>query len=676
MNSGVHTGSSMGRPNPYQMTPAQMQQAKQQELIKQQQQQQQQSRPRPNIQNYQFASTSQDILRKYAKYPASLNLHIYESHYRFNNSQDSNIIPKNSPMIKDFLHHALKEQIPVEMSELLKDFSIRSYDGCLILQVYDHRHMVSTVGSISRETKPDAKQEESNGKDLVSSPATTQVSKPKTYRTLLRPTQLSLYYDLLYHTDSALTKFTDPLSLQMESEIHTLTQRKLNLSVPLNPYLCDDFLKPEVDYPKKVWDEKTGDYKLIHLHREGVENPPRKLHQDELVLHKSSDYEELMLLLSNKYKKSDETQEKKLVVVGGSSANVPKPGFKEGTTGPDIKPKKGEKPSSIPGPGATVNHIQTSTRSTGQFMRLRLIEEIRKKREAEKSQQEAKIQAQANAINQNNNRPIITQNEKNPMANSVPHHQVQPSVQLIGETNPMNQAKHQMQQSLNQPVPKKMKKEPQQMPQMNAQNQPHIQAQQQYKQGSNQNQPGANVASQQVSNGMMMNQQRMQQNSGPSNTPQQPQQTQTQSQPALQQHQQQQIFQNSLTLEEQQAFRQLQSRMSAFAQMGNLGVAPNGQQLNPQQQQQALQQAKLIQQQLVQKFPVYFQRLRQFQLIQQQRQQKLQQQQNDKNIPGGSGMQTPNNIAETKPQYNQMMNQQSQQSPKSLDKKKRIYKKK
>lgn len=46
--------------------------------------------------------------------------------------------------------------------------------------------------------------------------------------------------------------------------------------------------------------------------------------------------------------------------------------------------------------------------------------------------------------------------------------------------------------------------------------------------------------------------------------------------------------------------------------------------MNPQHKQQAMQQVKVLQQQLLQKFPVYFQRLKQFQLYQKQKQ--LQQQ--------------------------------------------------
>lgn len=623
---------------------------------------------------HQFATSSLDILKKYSKYPASLTFHIYETHYRFNNSLDSNIIPKSSPMIKNFLKCILKEQIPVEMTELLKDFSIRLYDGCLILQVYDHREMVPTGVA----TKTEVKLESPGQKDQKQEDATSVVSKPKTYRTLLRPTQLSLYYDLLYHTDSALSKFTDTLALQMESEILTLTNRKLDLSVPLNPYLCDDYLKPDVEYPKKVWDEKTNDYKLVHRHTEEVPTKKRKLHQDELVLHKSSEYEEIMLLLSTKYKRVDESEENKLIVVGSSSSAAAANAASGGSSSSNgnlstsatpsagskkdlLDKKKIEKPSTVP--ALSVIPAQTSTRTTGQFMRLRLIEEIRKRRNADKARQEQKIQEQANALNQSNTRPL----NENPPQQPIQQMRQAPAIVPQTETKTEQGASHlplranddmnaRMGQMNSAAGMMRQRQQGQAFP-----NQAAVPAQaqaarpisnpvQQNLQAANTmiNQGAASTATAAAAAAMKA--------ASASSNPQQLQQ----------QQQQQQIFQNTLTPEEQQHFRHLQSRMTAFAQMGNSGTTPNGQKLNPQQQQQALQQAKLIQQQLFQKYPVFFRSLKQFQIIQQQRQQGQVKQQ----TANGSASQMPN----MRPQGMQRPGMAQAQSPD--DKKKRVYNKK
>lgn len=743
-------------------------------------QNQQQLKGKPN-KKYDFAVTSEEILNKYSKYPPSLTFHIYETHYKFNN-QDSNIIPKSSPMVKDFLIHMLKEEIPVEMSELIKDFSVRSYDGCLILQVYDHRHMVSSgtessnsgskagndnVSSSGNNDSNKGSLQESNEKTVdsnngssstttttttntantsssgsnTSSSASSSVKsvvKPKTYRTILRPTQLSLYHDLLYHTDSALTRFTDPLSLQMESEILNLTNRKLDLNVPLNPYQQEPYLFPDEEYPKKVWNEEKQDYELIHLHRPEVEQPQRSLHQDE-VLHKSSEYEEIMFLLSNKYKKTEDL-DKRLMVVGNSSsigttgANSSAPAVtssglgtpgspsksKEGSMVPDFKNRKPEGTISSIGGGSTSN-----VSTTGQFMRLRYIEDIRKRKEAQKAHKDAAVAMkfqgnsidtinQTNTINGQspekliNNRPPSQPNLNQPMGNppmanppmANPPMANQPMtnqpIPQPNSTNPTPQQREMFQkaqairaqQLQNQQQQQfrlqqqQQQQQRQQQPQQNQQNQQNQQLQQvQQAQQAQQQQLKRQRMSPQVQQMQQMqssrpyqspqlghsqpnsqmgtpvmgvnipNQrvQQLQQQMPVSNqqTPHdsQPQFHQSQGQPSRpmtapggqgqnpqaarlnMQQQQQQIFQSTLTPQEQQVFRQLQGRMNAFAVMGNTGVAPNRTQLNPQQQQQAMQQAKLIQQQLLQKFPVYFQRLRQFQLLQQQRQKQQQQQQ-------------------------------------------------
>lgn len=739
-----------------------------QQLLRQQQQQQlmqqQLKTARQNLPNFPFANTSQEVLKKYAKYPASLSFHIYESHYRFNNTPDSNIIPKNSPMIKDFLEHVVKEEIPIEMSELLKDFSIRSYDGCLILQIFDHRNLVASNQQQQQQQSPSEKSSAgSNGTTVSNGIATSSsapstatstaadsqtesskdkpdtapvIQKPKTYRTLLKPTQLSIYYDLLYHTDSALTKFSDPLALQMESEIVNLTNRKLDLSVPLNPYLYEDYLVPDHEYPKKVWDERTGDYTLIFLHRDETETTPRRLHQDSLVMHKSTEFEELMFLLSNKYKKpSDQVGEKKLIIVGNGSSTIPGTSLTSSTPAPESKSEEGtpamkdkksaggesKKNGSVS--ATPLNKVTTTTAAaaavsggsnatSNQFMRLRFIEEIRKRKEAQRVQQEAAVvaQAQNNGINTVTNTgnsinggrspnvapsvaPLqspasqqlpMAQNRPPPQQPQPPQPQQQPSqsqqvaaaaamraqqqlqqhkqspqlqqqlqqqkqqqlmaAKVQAQNQALRQQQHQQQRQQQQQQQQQEQQQQQQFQQQDLQNKrqkrvgqqpsPQIQSQQIPNQFNpnfrpNSSQPASSVGTPIMANGNM-NTSPMKSSQSPQmpNHPQATGQPQQQQKPAqtLQQQQQQQIFQSSLTPQEQHTYKQLQSRMNALAIMGNTGVAPNRAQLTPQQQQQAMQQAKLIQQQLLQRFPVYFQRMRQLQMIQQQRRQQAQRQ--------------------------------------------------
>ncbi len=82
----------------------------------------------------------------------------------------------------------------------------------------------------------------------------------------------------------------------MEAEILTLTNRKLDLAVPLNPYLQDEILQPEIELPKVIWDKQKDDYRVIHSHREPTAVEVRKLHQEQMTMQKLSELEELMFL--------------------------------------------------------------------------------------------------------------------------------------------------------------------------------------------------------------------------------------------------------------------------------------------------------------------------------------------------------------------------------------------
>ncbi|QEL62374.1 hypothetical protein CJJ09_004550 [Candidozyma auris] len=310
------------------------------------------------------------------------------------------MIPKDSPMAKSFFQHILREEIPSEMTELLKDCAVKFYEGCIILQVYDHRKVNGPKdeksgrnnGEHSSPQKDDDKAPNGEAKKSPAeqSPKSQPQVQPKPTERYCAP-HLSLYYDLLFQTDSALTKFTDTISLSIESEILTLTNRKLDLSVPLNPYKLDKALQPAHEFPKKVWDEAKQDWKVVHSHRKETPRESRKLHQDQFVMHKSSEYEELMFLLSSRNKNpSESTSEHKLVVVGPTPSVLPTPasapataanGASSGDINGVAERKRSEKPSAL-----STTASMLAGNSSGQFMRLRFIEEIRKRKESQKAQ--------------------------------------------------------------------------------------------------------------------------------------------------------------------------------------------------------------------------------------------------------------------------------------------------
>ncbi|ONH69448.1 Transcription factor SPT20 [Cyberlindnera fabianii] len=227
----------------------------------------------PHLQKrvYNFVEEPDEILKKFEKSPPSMEFHIHENHYRFGN-QDG-IISKSNQMVKEFLEYVARGEIPHATVEVLRDAGITFYEGCLILKVFDHRNFIEVEGK----------------------------RVPRSFRALLRPTQLSLYFDMLYQSDMALQKFSDALATGMETEILMLTNRKLDLKVPLNPYKATPYTKPVAQYP--IIKESTGE--ILHNHREECTDPESKAFHPFKELHEelpqqNSEYEQFMLIMNDK----------------------------------------------------------------------------------------------------------------------------------------------------------------------------------------------------------------------------------------------------------------------------------------------------------------------------------------------------------------------------------------
>ncbi|KAL8645356.1 MAG: hypothetical protein Q9210_006750 [Variospora velana] len=80
------------------------------------------------------------ILKKYKSKPPSLVIHLHPTFFRFD-QQDGNF-PYTSPM-KVVLDHLRTQTIPHDMVEELNAAGVKFYEGCLIVQVHDHRSTVA-----------------------------------------------------------------------------------------------------------------------------------------------------------------------------------------------------------------------------------------------------------------------------------------------------------------------------------------------------------------------------------------------------------------------------------------------------------------------------------------------------------------------------------------------------
>ena len=73
--------------------------------------------------------TTQHILKKYAKHPPSLIVHLHPTHFRF--EQQDGSFPYNSEM-KVVIEHIRAGTVPHDMMEELLRANVRFYEGILI----------------------------------------------------------------------------------------------------------------------------------------------------------------------------------------------------------------------------------------------------------------------------------------------------------------------------------------------------------------------------------------------------------------------------------------------------------------------------------------------------------------------------------------------------------------
>ncbi|KZF24025.1 hypothetical protein L228DRAFT_266389 [Xylona heveae TC161] len=99
--------------------------------------------------------TTAHILRKYRDAPPSLIIHLHPTHFRFDQQDGS--FGYNSPM-RVILEHIKAQTVPYDMLEEMFAAGVKFYDGCLIVQIHDHRSATpSPAGVASNATKGEKK---------------------------------------------------------------------------------------------------------------------------------------------------------------------------------------------------------------------------------------------------------------------------------------------------------------------------------------------------------------------------------------------------------------------------------------------------------------------------------------------------------------------------------------
>ncbi|KAF9981816.1 Transcription factor spt20, partial [Modicella reniformis] len=184
-----------------------------------------------------------DLLEKYKRFPASFIIHLYETHFKFEN-QDG-VVLFNSPM-KIVLKSIQEKRLPSGLLDIIKSAGCPYYEGRLIVEVIDHR-----------------KRPENN---------------PTTKRVVLSPTQETLWADLSMLHEEAAESWSNDLMLDVESKILIATEAPLCL----DPSPMVTILSNEISYHQTSATQRTRKRrKWNSLERE--QEAARKAEEDKLM---------------------------------------------------------------------------------------------------------------------------------------------------------------------------------------------------------------------------------------------------------------------------------------------------------------------------------------------------------------------------------------------------------
>lgn len=91
--------------------------------------------------NSRIVKTDEYILKKYRGHPPSLIIHLHAAHFRFDQHEGS--FSYKSPM-KMLIEHLRLRTVPHDLFDFFATFNVPFYDGCMIVQVHDHKSTAFT----------------------------------------------------------------------------------------------------------------------------------------------------------------------------------------------------------------------------------------------------------------------------------------------------------------------------------------------------------------------------------------------------------------------------------------------------------------------------------------------------------------------------------------------------
>ncbi|KAJ2691945.1 Transcription factor spt20, partial [Coemansia spiralis] len=208
-----------------------------------------------------------DLLGRYEAERPSLTIHLFDSHFRFEGQEG--VFLYNGPM--RFFFDALNEgKIPVDLVDVLALVNCRYFDGCLIVEVCDHRRPVQELQSKRQHASdlltwpevgdaqtaalkryavapagPDqppsllpelasrapggaaATAAAANAGALIERPA--NADSVKTYKKVMRPTPETVHLDLLLAAERSRAKLSQEDVMAMEGMVLLAVEQPLDL---------------------------------------------------------------------------------------------------------------------------------------------------------------------------------------------------------------------------------------------------------------------------------------------------------------------------------------------------------------------------------------------------------------------------------------------------------------
>ncbi|PRQ70249.1 hypothetical protein AAT19DRAFT_11481 [Rhodotorula toruloides] len=132
---------------------------------------------------YNVTRFTRQVLKRHRRAPPSLVIHLYPTHFRFEHQHGN--FAYDSPM-KCFLEAVREQKLPTDLLEVLDESGVVYYDGCLIVEVHDHRDSAPASGA-SRA---------SLSLSLSQARETPAMSRAEVYRIVLAPNPATLWTEL------------------------------------------------------------------------------------------------------------------------------------------------------------------------------------------------------------------------------------------------------------------------------------------------------------------------------------------------------------------------------------------------------------------------------------------------------------------------------------------------